>query len=74
MERFNEHVQRVISDHGGLLQKFAGDAIITFFGLPQAHGDDAERACAAALALREAMASDQVLCERLQLHEGNQHG
>ena len=70
MERFNEHVQRVISDHGGLLQKFAGDAILAFFGLPQAHGDDAERACAAALALREAMASDQVLCERMQLQEG----
>ena len=41
-----------------------------YFGLPQAHGDDAERACAAALALREAMASDQVLLERLQIQEG----
>ena len=41
MERFYEHVQRVISDHGGLLQKFAGDAVLVFFGLPQAHGDDA---------------------------------
>ena len=70
MERFNEHVQRVISDHGGLLQKFAGDAILAYFGLPQAHGDDAERPCAAALALREAMVSDQVLRERLQLQVG----
>ncbi len=70
MERFYEHVQRVISDHGGLLQKFAGDAVLVFFGLPQAHGDDAERACAAALALRDAIANDQILRERLQLQEG----
>ena len=33
MERFNEHVQRVISDHGGLLQRFAGDAILSLFRL-----------------------------------------
>ncbi|HYX51800.1 MAG TPA: protein kinase, partial [Ktedonobacteraceae bacterium] len=70
MERYYEHVQRVISDYAGFLQKFAGDAVLVFFGLPQAHGDDAERACAAALALREAMAKDQVLSERLQLQLG----
>jgi class 3 adenylate cyclase/tRNA A-37 threonylcarbamoyl transferase component Bud32 len=70
MERYNEHVRRVATDHGGLLQQFAGDAVVVFFGLPQAHGDDAERVCAAALALRRAMASDQVLCDRLQLQQG----
>ena len=70
MERYYEHAWRVATDHGGLLQKFAGDEVVVFFGLPLAHGDDAERACAAALALRGAMASDQVLYDRLQLQQG----
>ena len=70
MERYYAHVQRVISDHGGIFEKFAGDAILAVFGLPRTHGDDAERAAAAALALREAMTSDQAFSECLQLQIG----
>jgi serine/threonine protein kinase len=70
MERYYVHVERVISNHGGIFEKLAGDAILAIFGLPQAHGDDAERAAAAALALREAMTSDQALNESFQLQIG----
>jgi serine/threonine protein kinase len=70
MERYYAHVQRVIAEYGGIVEKSAGDTMLAVFGLPQAHGDDAERAAAAALALREAVASDEGLSECLQLQIG----
>jgi class 3 adenylate cyclase len=44
MGRYYQHARRVIADHGGTLEKFIGDAVMAVFGLPQAHGNDAERA------------------------------
>ena len=38
---------------GGTTEKFAGDAVLAVFGIPQAHEDDPERAVRAALAVRE---------------------
>lgn len=70
MEGYYAHVERVISEHGGIFEKLAGDAVLAVFGLPHAHGDDAERVAAAALALREAMMNDQALNERFQLQIG----
>lgn len=61
MGRYYDHARRVVHDYGGTLEKFIGDAVMAVFGLPRAHGDDAERAVAAALALRETLASDLVL-------------
>jgi len=37
---------------GGTTEKFAGDAVLAVFGIPQAHEDDSERAVRAALAVR----------------------
>ena len=70
MGRYYAHAQRVISQHGGTLEKFIGDAVMAVFGLPRAHGNDAERALAAALALREAIATDPLLGGRLLLRMG----
>jgi class 3 adenylate cyclase len=70
MGRYYTHAQRVIQEHGGTLEKFIGDAVMAVFGLPRAHGNDAERALAAALALREAIASDPLLGGRLLLRMG----
>ena len=56
--RYYAIAREVIGAHGGTLEKFIGDAVMAVFGLPQAHGDDAERALAAALALREGVARD----------------
>jgi len=70
MGRYYAHAQRVIAEYGGTLEKFIGDAVMAIFGLPRALGNDAERALAAALALREAIATDALLGERLLLRMG----
>ena len=56
--RYYAIAREVIAAHGGTLEKFIGDAVMAVFGIPQAHGDDAERALVAALALRDAVAGD----------------
>src|SRR5258708_19062027 len=56
--RYYAIAREVVAAHGGTLEKFIGDAVMAVFGIPQAHGDDAERALVAALALRDAVARD----------------
>jgi class 3 adenylate cyclase len=37
---------------GGFVAKYMGDGVLVYFGYPQAHEDDAERAVRAGLALQ----------------------
>src|SRR5689334_8762838 len=53
--RFFEHVSRCVTVHGGIVEKFAGDAVMAAFGIPQAHEDDAERGVRAALGILDAV-------------------
>ena len=43
----------VVSEHGGTVEKFIGDAVVAVFGLEVAHEDDCQRAVDCALALRK---------------------
>lgn len=49
LARYYAIAKDVVAVHGGTIEKFIGDAVMAVFGLPTAHGDDAERALAAAL-------------------------
>jgi class 3 adenylate cyclase len=55
LSRFFECVDRIIEDHGGWIDKHIGDCTMAVFGAPIAHGNDAERAVRAALAIRDTM-------------------
>ncbi|HEX9351809.1 MAG TPA: AAA family ATPase [Gaiellaceae bacterium] len=53
--QFFDRVSNCIETHGGTVEKFAGDAVMAAFGIPQAHEDDAERAVRAALGIIDSM-------------------
>src|SRR5690242_19510878 len=53
VQRYFDQVSRCVTMHGGIVEKFAGDAVMAAFGIPQAHEDDAERAVRAALGIME---------------------
>ncbi|MGZ6793957.1 MAG: AAA family ATPase, partial [Mycobacteriales bacterium] len=46
----HERVRQVLTDHGGTVERHAGDAVMAVFGVPAARDDDARRAAAAGLA------------------------
>src|SRR6266566_2998459 len=54
--QFFDRVSHCVTTHGGIVEKFAGDAVLAAFGIPQAHEDDAERAVRAALAMLDSVA------------------
>jgi class 3 adenylate cyclase/tetratricopeptide (TPR) repeat protein len=56
MGRWYEEMRIAVERHGGLVEKFVGDAVMAVFGLPRAHEDDALRAVRAALEMQKAVA------------------
>ena len=55
LDAFFGGVDRLVAEHGGHVDKHIGDCVMAVFGAPVAHGNDAERAVRAALAIRDAM-------------------
>src|SRR5213075_241074 len=53
VQTFFDQVSHCVITHGGIVEKFAGDAVMAAFGIPQAHEDDAERAVRAALGIMD---------------------
>ncbi|MGN3974303.1 CHASE2 domain-containing protein [Tsuneonella sp. SYSU-LHT278] len=54
VNRYLSMLSNAVLDHGGVLDKFVGDAVVAFWGAPIARTDDAERASRGAFALWEA--------------------
>jgi class 3 adenylate cyclase len=57
MTRYFEAARRVHQRHGGVVEKFIGDAVMAVFGIPHVHEDDALRAVHAAWELRQEVAA-----------------
>ncbi|MDQ3661290.1 MAG: AAA family ATPase [Actinomycetota bacterium] len=55
MTRYFEEMQAALERHGGVVEKFIGDAVMAVFGIPRAHEDDALRAVRAALDMKTAL-------------------
>ena len=67
--RYFDQVSSCIETHGGKVEKFAGDAVMAAFGIPQAHEDDAERAVKAALGIIDSI-HDLELEARIGIESG----
>lgn len=55
IEHYFDEMRGVLEHHGGLVEKYIGDAIMAVFGLPRAHEDDALRAVRAATDMAAAL-------------------
>ncbi len=54
LNRYLEMLSNVVLEHGGVIDKFVGDAVVAFWGAPIAKDDDADRAAKAGYAIWEA--------------------
>src|SRR5215468_10650201 len=52
---YQEAAATAVTRFGGHVDKFLGDGLVCFFGVPEAHEDDAERAVRAGVAIVEAV-------------------
>ncbi|CAL9363212.1 adenylate/guanylate cyclase domain-containing protein [Streptomyces sp. enrichment culture] len=73
--RWFDLMRQRIEEQGGTVEKFIGDAVMAVFGVPTVREDDARRAVAAALSMREALAAFNTRLEdgvgvRLQMRIG----
>lgn len=66
-----EVADAIICDFGGTVDKHLGDSVMAVFGAPFSHGNDAERAVRAAMAIQESMhgISDRI-GHTLEVHIG----
>jgi len=55
LNRYFEIMVDIIMEHGGVIDKYIGDAIMAFFGAPVKHPDDALQSVFAALEMQEAL-------------------
>ena len=56
LTRYFDVMGAAIDAHGGVVEKFIGDAVMAVFGVPAVHEDDALRACRAAVEINRRLA------------------
>ena len=54
LNQYLEMLSKVVLDHGGVIDKFVGDAVVAFWGAPVARADDGRRAALAGYAMWQA--------------------
>jgi class 3 adenylate cyclase len=57
LSAYQKSVAGTVNRFGGFVAKYMGDGVLVYFGYPQAHEDDAERAVRAGLELIEAVSA-----------------
>jgi class 3 adenylate cyclase len=70
---YHRAVADIVAETGGFIARYMGDGVLVFFGYPQAHEDDAERAARAGLAVIDAvgrLATPEKLNVRLGIATG----
>jgi adenylate cyclase len=55
LNRYFTRMSAIVEKHGGVVDKYMGDAIMALFGAPLTHPDDADRALQTALDMSEAL-------------------
>jgi predicted ATPase len=75
MSRYFDEMRAALERHGGMIEKYIGDAIMAVFGLPRVHEDDALRAVRAADEMRARLATlNDELDQRWGVTIGNRTG
>jgi class 3 adenylate cyclase/tetratricopeptide (TPR) repeat protein len=75
MSRYFDTMRAELERHGGVVEKYIGDAIMAVFGLPKLHEDDALRAVRAAHGMQRALAElNEELDRRWGVRLGNRTG
>lgn len=74
---YHKAVESVMARFDGHVAQYLGDGVVVYFGWPRAHGDDAERAVRAGLALLDTLAevnrtiaNDRRVAARVGVHTG----
>src|SRR6201993_4971677 len=67
---YHRAVADVVRGFDGFVAKYMGDGVLVYFGYPQAHEDDAERAVRTGLGVVGAVRHLDVQSVRLQIHIG----
>ena len=70
MAAYRRAVTQAVQHQGGYVAKFLGDGVLAYFGWPQAHEDDAERAIRAGLAATQVVAQLKAAGEPLSARIG----